>query len=298
MRPGWSNRWRLWRPVSILHAVVVAGFLLFLLLPVYWLIATSLSSPLALVRMPPEWIPLPPDLTAYRALLTGRADAGSAETLTTFTIRAFQYALRNSVIVAAAVTALALALGFLSAAAFTRLDVPFGHAVIYLILLGQMIPPVVLLIPLYVTATRFGVLDNLFTVIALLTALHLPFVIWILRSYLLTIPKELEEAAQVDGASFPGALLRVTFPLTLPGLVAAGAYTFMQTWNAFLIPLIFTSSDTKRTVTVAVAMFVGRHYTDYALLAAAGVLAFVPPVVFALFFQRYLLHGLASGAVK
>jgi multiple sugar transport system permease protein len=298
MRPGWSNRWRLWRPVSILHAVVVAGFLLFLLLPVYWLIATSLSSPLALVRMPPEWIPLPPDLTAYRALLTGRADAGSAETLTTFTIRAFQYALRNSVIVAAAVTALALALGFLSAAAFTRLDVPFGHAVIYLILLGQMIPPVVLLIPLYVTATRFGVLDNLLTVIALLTALHLPFVIWILRSYLLTIPKELEEAAQVDGASFPGALLRVTVPLTLPGLVAAGAYTFMQTWNAFLIPLIFTSSDTKRTVTVAVAMFVGRHYTDYALLAAAGVLAFVPPVVFALFFQRYLLHGLASGAVK
>jgi multiple sugar transport system permease protein len=102
----------------------------------------------------------------------------------------------------------------------------------------------------------------------------------------------------VDGATRLGALFRIVLPLSLPGLFAAGVYTFMQSWNAFIIPLLFTSSDTNRTVTVAIAQFVGRHYTDYGLLSAAGVLASLPPVVLAIIFQRYLLSGLTAGAVK
>jgi multiple sugar transport system permease protein len=287
------------RVYRILYVGLIISLVLVFLLPLWWLVVSSLSPAAALLEIPPRWFPWPPDLSHYRSLLWGPTESGGSLTnLSAFTIRAFQYSLRNSLLVSAAVTALALVLGFLSAFAFARLGVPFGNTIIYFILLGQMLPVVVLLIPLYLTANRLRVVDNLGTVVILLTALHLPFVIWILRSYLLNIPRELEDAAQVDGASYIQVLLRVIVPLTLPGLVAAGAYTFMQSWNAFMIPLIFTSSDTKRTVTVAIAMFVGRHYTDYALMCAAGVLASLPPIVLALFFQRYLLSGLTAGAVK
>lgn len=283
---------------DLTHQLTLLALLAFLLLPIYWLLASSLSTPTALLQTPPQWFPIPLDLSRYRALLGETPEPGAFENLTEFTIRAFQISLRNSVIVASGVTLVTLTLGFLAAAGFSRLNVPFGGTLIYLLLLGQLIPVVVLLVPLYRLAGSLNALDQLPTVILLLTALHLPFVIWILRAYLESLPRELEEAAQVDGASFLGALLRVTLPLSVPGLLAAGAYTFMQAWNAFMIPLVFTSSDTKCTVTVAVAMFLGRHYTDYALLCAAGVLAALPPVILALFFQRYLLSGLTAGAVK
>ena len=161
-----------------------------------------------------------------------------------------------------------------------------------------MLPVVVLLIPLYLTLSAMHLLDRLETVVVLLSAIHLPFVIWIVRSYFQSIPADLEEAALVDGATRLQALFRIVVPLSLPGLFAAGFYTFMQSWTAFLIPLLFTSSDTLRTVTVAIALFVGRHYTDYGLMSAAGVLASLPPVALAIFFQRYLLSGLTAGAVK
>lgn len=151
---------------------------------------------------------------------------------------------------------------------------------------------------MYVVIGELGMLDKLTTVIALLVSIHLPFVIWMLRGYFQTLPAEMEEAALVDGASRYQVITKVILPVSLPGLFSAAAYTVMQSWNAFMIPLIFTSSDTARSVTVAIAMFVGRNYTDYSLMCAAGVVASLPPVLLAVFFQRYLLAGLTAGAVK
>ncbi len=278
------------------QVLLVCLVVIFILAPVAWLVISSLSSPKDLVTVPPQWLPLPPNLNYYQQLLLGSGETGT--TLTSFTLRAFRYSLRNSLIVGTGVTTLCLLLGSLAAYAFARLRLPFGERLIYLLLLGQMLPVIVLLIPLYLTLSTLGLLDRLETVIVLLSSVHLPFVIWILRGYFLGIPAELEEAALVDGATRLQALFRIIIPLALPGLFAAGVYTFMQSWNAFMIPLIFTSSDTTRTVTVAIAMFVGRHYTDYGLMSAAGVLASLPPVVLAIFFQRYLLTGLTAGAVK
>ncbi|MDW8269783.1 MAG: carbohydrate ABC transporter permease, partial [Anaerolineae bacterium] len=243
-----------------------------------------------------RWLPWPPDFSHYRELLVGTGQTGT--TLTQVTLRAFRYALRNSFLVAAGVSFTALALGSLAGYAFARFRLVGGAQLIYILLLVQMLPVIVLLIPLYMTMNRLGMLDKLSTVIALLSAYHMPFVIWILRGYFQSIPAELEEAALVDGANRLQALVRVTLPLSLPGLFAAGVYTFMQSWNAFMIPLIFTSSDTMRTVTVAIALFVGRHYTEYGLMSAAGVLASLPPILLAIFFQRYLLAGLTAGATK
>jgi multiple sugar transport system permease protein len=281
---------------TAIQAALVSLVVIFILSPIVWLVISSVASPRDLLTRPPRWLPWPPDLSNYYQLLWGAGEKGT--TLTAFTLRAFRFSLRNSMIVASGVTLMCLGLGTLAGYAFARLRMPFGHRLLYLFLLVQMVPVIVLLIPMFLVITRLGLLDRLEIVILLLTAFHLPFVIWILRSYFLSLPVELEEAALVDGASRLQVIRHVILPLAIPGLFAAGVYTFMQTWNAFMIPLIFTSSETKRTVTVAIAMFVGRHYTEYGLISAAGVLASLPPALLAIFFQRYLLAGLTAGAVK
>lgn len=285
--------------LSLAAGVLQGGLALFVaafvLAPVAWLVVSSLSSPKDLTSVPPRWLPSPLYLEYYRELILG---SGSGETLTAVTLQAFRFSLRNSVLVAVGVTAICLVLGAMAAYAFARMRLPMGGRLIYVLLLVQMLPVVVLLVPLYLTASRIGLTDRLETVIALLSAVHLPFVIWILRGYFQGIPAELEEAALVDGANRIQALVLILLPLALPGLFAAGIYAFIQSWNAFMIPLIFTSSDTLRTATVAIAMFVGRHYTEYGLMSAAGVLASLPPAILAIFFQRYLLAGLTAGAVK
>ncbi len=276
--------------------LAVLLLLIFVLAPVAWLLISSVSSQKELLQMPPNWLPWPPDFSRYKQLLFGTGQSGT--TLTDFTLRAFRYSLRNSMIIASSVTALALLFGSLAGYAFARIKLPFGNKLIYLLLVSQMIPVAVLLIPLYITMGKLGMLDKLPTVIILLVSIHLPFVIWMLRGYFQTLPAEMEEAALVDGANRLQVILKVILPVSLPGLFSAAAYTFMQSWNAFMIPLIFTSSDTARSVTVAIAMFIGRNYTDYSLMCAAGVLASLPPVLLAIFFQRYLLSGLTAGAVK
>lgn len=270
--------------------------LIFILAPVAWLVISSVSSQRELLQMPPNWFPWPPDFSRYKQLLFGTGQNGT--TLNDFTLRAFRYSLRNSMIIASCVTAIALLFGSLSGYAFARIKLPFGNKLIYVLLISQMIPVAVLLIPLYITLGKLGMLDRLSTVIVLLVSIHLPFVIWMLRGYFQTLPAEMEEAALVDGANRMQVIFQVILPVSLPGLFSAAAYTFMQSWNAFMIPLIFTSSDTARSVTVAIAMFIGRNYTDYSLMCAAGVLASLPPVLLAVFFQRYLLSGLTAGAVK
>jgi multiple sugar transport system permease protein len=284
---------------------IVSGFFLtlaillllfFILAPVAWLFISSISSQKDLLQMPPTWFPWPPDFSRYKQLLFGAAGANT--TLTDFTLKAFRYSLRNSLIIATCVTFFALLFGSMAGYAFARIKLPLGDKLIYLLLITQMIPVAVLLIPLYIMMQKLGLLDKLPTVIALLTAIHLPFAIWMLRGFFQTLPAEMEEAAMVDGANRFQVLTRVILPVSLPGLFSAGAYVFMQSWNAFMIPLIFTSSDTTRSVTVAIAMFVGRNYTDYSLMCAAGVLASLPPVILAVFFQKYLLSGLTAGAVK
>jgi ABC-type sugar transport system, permease component len=281
---------------GLLLAIAVLFLLLFVLVPVAWLFISSISSSKDLLQMPPVWLPWPPDFSRYKQLLFGTA--GQNTTLTDFTLRAFRYSLRNSLIIAGSVTVVALIFGSMAGYAFARIKLPLGNKLIYVLLVSQMIPVAVLLIPLYITIGKLGMLDKLTTVIGLLVSIHLPFVIWMLRGYFQTLPAEMEEAALVDGANRLQVITQVILPVSLPGLFSAAAYTFMQSWNAFMIPLIFTSSDTARSVTVAIAMFVGRNYTDYSLMCAAGVLASLPPVLLAVFFQRYLLAGLTAGAVK
>ena len=126
----------------------------------------------------------------------------------------------------------------------------------------------------------------------------IPFVLWILSNYFVTIPEELEDAARVDGASRLGALFRVILPTARPGIFAALMFAFLLAWDEFMYALIFTSSDAAKTLPVAISEFTGRYTTDFGLVAAGGILAALPPVVVAVIFQRNVVSGLSAGAVK
>jgi len=161
-----------------------------------------------------------------------------------------------------------------------------------------MIPVVALIIPLYILMNKIGLLNTKLSLILAYSSFTLPFVIWVMRGYFETIPVNLEDAAAIDGCSPLGILLRIALPLSAPGLVATGIFAFLTAWNEFFMALVFTSSYASKTVPVLISEFGGRYSIDYGLMGAATVIASVFPVSLALIFQKYIVRGLTSGAVK
>ncbi|HYT78052.1 MAG TPA: carbohydrate ABC transporter permease, partial [Actinomycetota bacterium] len=160
------------------------------------------------------------------------------------------------------------------------------------------LPPIAILIPLYLTMVRLHLLDTKIGLIIVYCSFITPFVLWILSGHFRTIPRDLEDAARIDGASRLGALFRVTLPLARSGLLATALFGFLLAWDEFLYALIFTSSGQAKTIPVAIAEFQGRFTVDFGLVAAGGILAAIPPLLIAFAFQRYIVSGLSSGAVK
>ncbi|HEY3108277.1 MAG TPA: carbohydrate ABC transporter permease [Chloroflexota bacterium] len=274
---------------------VYAGLLLFFLYilgPVYVMVVTSVTPERDQLSVPPLWVPTQVDLSAYLNILF-RADLPQ-----NVAARGFTRSLVNTFFVASAVTVVSVGLGSLAAYAFARLRMPFRDKLVFLLLFTELIPGIVIVLPLYRTVVAVGLLDNLLMLAILECSFSLPFTIWILRGYFMSLPRELEDAAMVDGCGRVGALLRVIFPIATPGLFAVSAFAFLAGWNAFFLPLIFTSSADTRTGPLAVAFLIGRFYVQFGLLAAAGTLVSVIPVLLALLFQRYILGGLVAGALK
>ncbi|MCD9022856.1 carbohydrate ABC transporter permease [Cohnella silvisoli] len=204
----------------------------------------------------------------------------------------------NSLTVAAVTTFFCLLFGALGAYAFARLNFRFRDSFMLLVLITQMIPGIAILIPIYVIFRQMGFLDTKTSIMLAQMAFNLPFIIWIMRSFFYSIPKDLEEAAFIDGLGRFGALFRIIMPISTPGLFATGVFAFMNSWNDFLTPLVLTSSQHAKTMPVAINEFLGRFTVDYGLLAAAGFIGIIPPILIILFFQRYLIEGLTAGAVK
>jgi multiple sugar transport system permease protein len=189
-------------------------------------------------------------------------------------------------------------IGVLGGYALARLRFPFRRTTLLSFLVTYMLPPISLIIPLYLLMSRFGLLDTKIGLIIVYCSLVTPFTLWTMSNFFGTLPVELEEAARVDGCSRIGALVRIILPLSRPGVIATGLFGFLLCWDEFLYSLIFTSSPNAKTIPVAIAEFTGRNAVDFGLIAAAGVLAALPPLIITLVFQRYLLDGLSSGAVK
>jgi multiple sugar transport system permease protein len=163
---------------------------------------------------------------------------------------------------------------------------------------SRMVPGIALIVPLYLTIKTYGLLDNLGALIITYLTFTLPFTIWLLKSYFESIPRELEEAALVDGCTWGWMVLKVLLPVAAPGLAAAAMFAFMTAWNDYLFAVILTSSINSKTLPVVVAGFATDVTTERTLMAASGVLAVLPPLLLAFLFQKLIVQGLTSGAVK
>lgn len=259
--------------------------------PFYFLLISSVTPLSRLMTVPPSWVPANATLEHYWNIYAATPEAGGT---------GYQYkiTLFNSFVVASGATGLCLFLGALAAYAFARLDLAFRKQFIFLVLLTQMIPPVVILIPLYVISRAFGLLDRKITLTIVYSALIIPLVIWIMMGYFETLPKELEDAALMDGCNRVSTLFRIVLPLSAPVLFATGILAFLMTWNEFIVALVLTKTLASKTMPVAIPEFIGRFRLDYGLLCTVGVIGCIPPIVIGLGFQKYVLKGLTGGAVK
>lgn len=276
---------------TILYLLVI-GILVFSLAPIVWTFISSISKPVELLSVPPHWVPHEPTLKNYINILhpvERGLELGAYE---------FNRSLLNSLIAAGVTTALCLVIGSIAAYAYARLNFPGRNASFLVIVFTQMLPSVALVIPLYILFFRLRLLDTLAGLILVYSTFTLPFVVWVMKSYFEAIPRELEDAARVDGCSKLGALFRIVLPLAGPGLVATGIFAFLGAWGEFFLTVVLASTLQSKTVVMVIAEFSGKYKPNYGMMCAAGILASVPPIALALIFGDLLVEGLTAGGVK
>ena len=265
--------------------------MLIIFLPVYWLIVSSISTRSELLSVPIHWFPDTPTFSNYlNILMPGREVSEVART--------FKITLKNSFIIATSVTLVSVIVGSMAAYSLVRIRFRFSNIFLVSFIMTRMIPEVSLVIPLYIIASRFGILNTPVVLILSYLCFALPFAIWMMSSFFQTIPIELEDAALVDGCSHLRTLFQIIIPISTPGLVSTGLFVFLLAWDEYFFALLFTSTAAAKTVPVAIAEFTGRYVVDVGGMMTGGVLAAIPPVLLALIFQRYIVSGLTSGAVK
>jgi multiple sugar transport system permease protein len=265
------------------RGAVVAVLIFWSLAPVLWNVMTSLKSRRDIFAYPPKLFFIP-DFSSYQSLLSPENSS-------------VRESIVNSVVVAIVSTSLIIVVASLAAYALSRFQFRFSGAMFSGFLSTRLLPPIVAVLPLYVLATTAGLIDTRTTLIIVYVALNLPLAIWLLRQYFESIPAEIEEAAQTDGASRVRVLRSVTLPLAAPGVVAVAILMFVECWNEFMFALIFTDSY-ARTLPVLLAEGEGELVTDFQGIAALATIQMIPVFLLALFTQRFLVKGLTAGAVK
>jgi multiple sugar transport system permease protein len=280
------ERWGLRARRRAAHAAIyslLAGMTALMLFPVAWMLTVSVRPNVEVMQIPPQWIPTVFTLEPYLKVL------GSPRYLWTFV---------NSYVIALVVTAFSLVVGALAAYALARFRFKGQRTVIMFLITTQMFPLVLLCIPYFRVVVRLGLYDTLTALVIVYTTFTLPFCILMLRSYFAQIPKEMEEAAMVDGCSRLGAIARTLIPLSFPALVGAGLYTFLLAWNEFLFAVVLIESWGKRVITIAIYSLLAEFVTEWNMMMAFSVLASAPLVIGFIFLQRYVVQGMTAGAIK
>jgi multiple sugar transport system permease protein len=264
---------------AVWYATSLAILVLFLF-PVYWMFAVALKKPEEIFKSPPAWYPSEPQLGNFLVLFRD-GDAWSVW---------------NSFVLAGSSTAIAMVLGTLCAYGIVRFRTG-GENLALWILSQRLLPPIAIVFPLFLVYARLGLADTYHGLILLYTAFALPYVIWMMRGYLLEVPKELEEAALVDGCSRLGVVWRVVVPVARNGLVATAIFAFIYSWNEFLFALIMTRTQVM-TYTVQISNYFGPQSTFWAKISAMSVLGSLPVFFAVAALQRYVVRGISLGAVK
>lgn len=269
---------------STLVYLTLAGTAIISILPFWWMIDTSLKRPVDIFAGVAFW-PQRITFTNYVRLITE------------YHFGAF---LLNSLIVVAASVAVSLVIGMLAAYSLARFRLRFGvdKMALYLVLLVRMLPSILLVVPLYIVLAAWGLLNTRLGLILIYAGLNTSFVVWMMQSFLAEIPRDIEEAAMIDGDSRLTALWRVVVPLAAPGLIATAIFTIIATYNDFIIALTLTSTPVAQTIPVGISTLIGKIQIQWGPMAAGGVVGALPIVIFAIAVQRHFVRGLTLGAVK
>lgn len=275
---------------TLATALVYAAVLLLvasIVAPVFWLFVMSISGANDLTAIPLRWFPAEPDFSRYARLLA-LGDGGAGE--------AFLSALRNSLTVAVAATAIALAAGIPAAYSFSHFPGRIG--LLYTVIVTYMIPPVAFILPLYKVFSALGLLNSVVALIIVYCTILLPFVTWLMKSAFDSVPVEIEQAADLEGANLFQILRHITLPVAAASAGAAALFALLLAWDEFFYALLYTADTRAKTLPVAIADFAAGRATDYGLISAVGILSALPPVLIGFFLQKSLLSGLSAGSVK
>jgi multiple sugar transport system permease protein len=263
--------------IALLIGAVFAGA------PVLWMLSSSFKPNTDIFQFPPHLIPTTFTFDAYTAIFTDPTK-----------VRFFL----NSYFVSLTVTALTLLVGILSAFALSRYEFPFKKVLNVVIVSVQAVPPITLLIPYFGLIVFLGLYNSYAGLILTYLVFTLPYAIIMLTGYFNTLPRELDEAVKVDGGSSWTALWRVLVPISIPGLVSVGIYTFMIAWNEYLFALTLTKTPEMRTVPIGIQLLMGQHSYEWNQMMSMSILGSIPIMLLFLFFQRYFIGGMTAGAVK
>jgi multiple sugar transport system permease protein len=280
MRNRSRHGWR--RVFNGVNAAALLVFL-FIVFPLYWMIASALKTPANVGASPPQYFPHPVSVQNFNVA---------------FSQNTFGRYIVNSVIVAVVATVLVLVLGTLCGYAMARLPMRGRFTVLVVLLMISVFPEIAVVVPLYALLRDIGWLNSYQALIIPYSAFFMPFAIWILRNYFLAIPFEMEESARIDGASPLRTIWSIILPQAWPGVFTAGIFTFTACWTEFLMALSFNVANNYRTIPVGVALFGSQFTVPYGTLFAASVVAVVPIGVLVFIFRRGVVSGLTAGAVK
>ena len=261
----------------------LALFTVWTLAPILWLAVSSLMEQQALTSTPPDFSARSFTVQNYAQVMTAAAALGRG--------------LLNSLIVAAATTAVALAAGAPAAYALARLQLPGAGPILLLILATQMFPGIVVAIPLFIVMSRIGLIDSRLGLIVVYLSFNLPIVIWVLRGFFHGIPVGLERAASVDGASIFQTFRLIVQPISWPPIFATAIFAFIESWNEFFFALILTRQNAQ-TVPLVISQFAGQYQTVFGQMMAAAAMAVAPVVLLAVIFRRSIMQGFSEGMIK
>jgi multiple sugar transport system permease protein len=268
--------------------IVLALMLVYALIPMVWMLLTSIKTGFAAMQFPPQWWPAEPTLENYAKLLDPRADTGAN----------FLRYFANSTFVSVITTILAVSVAVPAAYAFSRFRFPGRTFLFFAVLLRNMFPAVIFLVPLFILMRLLGLVNTHGSLILTYLTFGLPLAIWLLKGFYDNIPIQLEQAARIDGATRFQAFVLVVMPLSSPGIIATAIYSFIGAWNEYIYAYTFLTRDDQMTLPVGLQRFFAENFTDWPGLMAASFLMSVPVVVLFLVLQKYFVRALTEGAVK
>jgi multiple sugar transport system permease protein len=271
------------RSGKVLASILLVLGGLFAGFPVVWMLLSSLKSNTQIFAWPPTFYDPSFSFNSYVAIVTDPTK-----------VRFFL----NSYFVSMVVVVLTLVIGIMASYAFSRFDFPLKGLISTLIVSVQAIPPIVLLIPYMILIVTLMMFNTYFALIFTYLVFTLPYCILMITGYFNMLSVNLDEAVMIDGGSRSTVLWKILVPISVPGLISVGMYTFMQAWNEYLFALTLTKTDNMRTVPIGINLLMGQHAYDWSQMMAMSFLGSLPVLILFVFFQRYFIAGMSSGAIK